>query len=444
MAKAEGWWRGRPGVAVTTALVAGLLLAFAGGWAAKRFDALLVETVRADVERSRRTLLAGVDRYRAVAVVDAIDRRIVGFPDEGRPGVYLMVAPDGTPVTGNLPGWPATLPRRPGWHLVTLAEGALAGRALVHVEQVPGGWWLSVGRSIAAWDRFRMQVAWLGAGVASLALLFALAIALLAGRRAARDVAAMNAGLAAFRGGDLGRRLGGGQGEAGLRLLAEGIDRTMDHLERLVRGMQRLSATVAHELKSPLARATRALATGDAAAAQAELAETLALVHALLDIAANETATNASARPCDLADVARDMAGLFAPVAQARGVALRLEAAPARALADPDLVARALSNLLDNGIRHAAAAVMLASGTAGGRPFLAVADDGTGPPAADVATLIARAQPGPRADGSRSSGLGLRLVQAIALRHGGALSVEPLSPGHCIRLTLPPLPPLPT
>ena len=442
MATARGWPQGRLAVAVATALVAVLFLGLAGLLASARFDALLVDTVKADVERNRRNLLAGVDRLRVVAVVEAVDERIVGHPDRGRPGVYLVVAPDGAPVTGNLSGWPPGLPFAEGFHLVRLEGAGLDGRALVHVEQVPGGWWLAVGRSIAAWDAFRAQLAWLGAGVAGLVLLAAVGIAVLAGRRSARDVAAMNAGLQAFRAGDLGRRLGDGQADAGLRALAGGVDRTMDHVERLVRGMQRLSGTVAHELKSPLARAARRLAEGDAAAARGELDETLALVDQLLDIAANETAANSGAVACDLADVVQQVGGLYGPVADAAGVQLRLEAGRAVALADPDLMARALSNLVDNAIRATpvGAEVVLASGESDGRPFLSVADGGLGPAAADVSELVARARPGLREDGSRSSGLGLRLVQAIALRHGASLSVEWQNPGHRLTISLPPAP----
>ena len=442
MPTARGWLQGRLSVAVATALVAALLLGLAGLAASKRFDALLFETVKADVERNRRNLLAGVDRLRVVAVVDAVDHRIVGHPDRGRPGVYLVVAPDGTPVTGNMARWPDGLPFEAGLHLVQLQGNGLDGRALVHVEQVPGGWWLAVGRSIAAWDVFRGQLAWLASGIAGLVLLSAVGIAALAGRRATRDVAAMTAGLQAFRSGDLGRRLGDGQGDAGLRALAAGVDRTMDHVERLVRGMQRLSGTVAHELKSPLARAAHRLADGDVAAARMELDETLALVDQLLDIAANETAANSGAGPCDLADVVRAVGELYRPVAEAQGAALRLEAGPAPALADPDLLARALSNLVDNAIRASpkGSVVVVASGVRESRPFLSVADGGTGPAAADVAEFVARARPGLRADGSRSNGLGLRLVQAIALRHGASLAVEWQKPGHRLTISLPPAP----
>ena len=442
MPTARGWLQGRLSVAVATALVAALLLALAGLAASKRFDALLVDTVKADVERNRRNLLAGVERLRVVAVVDAVDQRIVGHADRGRPGVYLVAAPDGALVTGNLARWPGGLPFREGLHLVQVHGNGLDGRALVHVEQVPGGWWLAVGRSIAAWDAFRGRLVWLGASVAGLVLLSAVGIALLAGQSSARDVAAMTAGLQAFRAGDLGRRLGDAQGDAGLRALAGGVDRTMDHVERLVRGMQRLSGMLAHELKSPLARAAHRLAEGDVAAARTELDATLVLVDQLLDIAANETAANSGAGPCDLADVVRAVGELYRPVADAAGVALRLEAGPAPALADPDLLARALSNLVDNAIRASpeGSAVVLASGVGEGRPFLSVADSGTGPAAADVAELVARARPGLRADGSRSNGLGLRLVQAIALRHGASLAIEWKSPGHRLTLSLPPLP----
>jgi signal transduction histidine kinase len=435
-------FRGRLGVAVLTALVAGVLLAMSGLLAAQRFDRLLVETIVADIERDRRSLLAGVDRFRIVAVVDAVDQRIVGHADAGRPGIYLVAAVDGSLVTGNLAAWPEALPRTDGLHQLVLLDGPLGGRALVRVERVAGNWWLAVGRSTAAWDAFRGEAALLLAGVAGLVLLAAIAIAHLAGRREARDVAAMRAALGRFRGGDLASRLGVGQRDPGLLALAEGVDATLAHVERLLGGMNRLSATVAHELKSPLSRVRYLLARGDVARAETELEAASGLVDGLLDIAANEAGLLSGAKPCDLADVVRDVAAVYADAADAAGLQLKVAAAPAPALADADLVARALANLIDNALRHAVrgGVVRVATGMAGDRAFARVTDCGTGPPATSLADLIARARPGVRADGTRSSGLGLRLVQAIALRHGAEVTVAGASPGHAITLTFPPAP----
>ena len=429
---------GPAGVALLAALLAAIGLGAVGVIGAAQVERLIERSLKADIILDRRSLLADVDRLRIVAVVDAVDQRIVGHADAGRPALYLVADAEGRLATGNRPAWPASLPRTPGWHSLDLPAGSGdgGGRTLVLVEPVAGRWWLAVGRSVAPWDGLQRQLALLAAAAAVLALAAAMAVGWAAVRRGRRDVAAMNAALAAFRGGALDRRLGRTQADAGLADLAIGVDATMDHVERLLRGMQRLSQTMAHELKSPLSRADQQLERQDLAAARAEIAGTLHLVDMLLDIAANETAANAGARPCDLAGIVHDVAGLYRDVADAAGVALVVQAQPAPALADPDLLTRALANLVDNAIRHSppgsSVTILCATGHDGAE--LAVADAGPGPPAASVADLVARARPGLRPDGSRSSGLGLRLVQAIALRHGTEVTVQWTGAGHVISI----------
>jgi hypothetical protein len=435
------WLAGPAGVALLAALLAAIVLGAVGIAAAGQVDRLIARSLKDDIILDRRSLLADSDRLRIVAVVDAVDQRIVGHADAGRPALYLVADARGRMATGNLPAWPAGLPREPGWHSLILpgrgGVGSIAGdRMLVLVEPVASGWWLAVGRSVAPWDRLQHQLALIAAAAGLCALAVAMAVGWVAVRRGQRDVAAMNAALAAFRAGALERRLGRAQADAGLADLAIGVDATMDHVERLLRGMQRLSQTVAHELKSPLSRSDRQLEQGDVPGARAELSGTLQLVDLLLDIAANETAANTGARPCDLAAVVQAVAELYRDVAEAAGVALDAQASPAPALADPDLLTRALANLVDNAIRHSppGGRVILSSAVGPDGAELAVGDTGPGPPADSVAELMARARPGPRGDGSRSSGLGLRLVQAIALRHGSDVAVRWTGAGHVISI----------
>jgi signal transduction histidine kinase len=98
---------------------------------------------------------------------------------------------------------------------------------------------------------------------------------------------------------------------------------------------------------------------------------------------------------------------------------------PARVRGEQDSLARALSNLIENALVHGPAGqpVTVALRVDSGRALLAVSDEGPGPAAADRERLFERFWRGPDASGRPGSGLGLSIVQAIAERHHGQVSV---------------------
>ncbi|MDA0638288.1 DUF4173 domain-containing protein [Nonomuraea sp. MCN248] len=97
-------------------------------------------------------------------------------------------------------------------------------------------------------------------------------------------------------------------------------------------------------------------------------------------------------------------------------------------LADPDLMAQVLANLLDNAVRHSppdGTVTVTASPTSTG-VLLAVADRGTGIPAsarARVFERFSRLDAGRTADGG-GAGLGLAIVKEIVELHGGSIRID--------------------
>jgi len=102
-----------------------------------------------------------------------------------------------------------------------------------------------------------------------------------------------------------------------------------------------------------------------------------------------------------------ELAGLafdrFQPLAVARGRELILETQPAKAVADPRLLERALNNLVHNALFHGQGTVYVRTGTTDGQAYLEVQDEGPGP--------------SPRA----REGLGLRVVRQVAEALGADL-----------------------
>src|SRR5690606_17806491 len=114
-------------------------------------------------------------------------------------------------------------------------------------------------------------------------------------------------------------------------------------------------------------------------------------------------------------------------------------------LADRELIAQALANLLDNAVKytaHGGSIRLKAERGPPGEVWLSVNDSGPGIPAFYRERVIERFV---RLEQSRSqpgSGLGLSLTHAVAEAHGGRLTLrdaEPLasSPGLAATLVLP-------
>jgi signal transduction histidine kinase len=234
-------------------------------------------------------------------------------------------------------------------------------------------------------------------------------------------------------------------------------NRAIRPIERALEQERRFVADASHELRTPVAIIAAAAELGleaepgDAAAPRRALeriagasARTRRIVEDLLLLAragGEGGAHTLSPEPVPALALLTDAAALFEPLRDGR--TFRIDAAPADlcVLADRHHLGRALSNLLDNAVRHTAAGagvITLAARPDGpGRVALSVSDDGEGVPAVELPRLFDRFY---RADASRArrtggAGLGLSIVRAVAEAHGGTAAVES-TPGAGTRVTL--------
>ncbi|MDT8344136.1 MAG: HAMP domain-containing sensor histidine kinase [Thermohalobaculum sp.] len=425
-------------VAVATALVLGFVYWRTGG---------VIDTEqRAVVEAELRGLADDYRQGGLPALAAAVERRL-GRPT-GRDAVYLLTDPRGARIAGNLAAWPPGVVPGGGWVTLDLYRLDDADRpttiSAVSVR-LGRGERLLVGRDVAARAAFDATlVRALGWGLAAMALM-ALGTGWLLSRLILRRIDGIAGTAQAIMGGALDRRIAlSGSGDEFDRLAAT-LNAMLERISALVGDLRMVTDSLSHDLRSPLGRLGRHLdAALDAAAdaetrrarilsARAEADAVLAMASALLEISRIEAGIAAEQfEAVDLAVLARDVGDLYAAPAEEQGVTLEVSAGDALTVAGhPQLLAQALSNLLDNAIRHAppGTAVRLGAEIDGGAPVLSVADRGPGIPEdarARVRQRFVRLDP---ARGGEGAGLGLALVDAVARLHGARLGLDDNAPG---------------
>jgi signal transduction histidine kinase len=147
-------------------------------------------------------------------------------------------------------------------------------------------------------------------------------------------------------------------------------------------------------------------------------------------------------RAVDLAAAAVDAIDAVRAEAGADGVRVDHQLGEAVARGDPALLERAVSNLVENAVRHnwRGGWVLVTTSTEQGRARVTVSN--TGPDVGD-GEVEALFEPFRRADrdrtgSQRGAGLGLSIVRAVAEAHGGEVRARPRSGGGLeVELRLP-------
>ncbi len=208
----------------------------------------------------------------------------------------------------------------------------------------------------------------LAAGRWSVAIVIVLGLAggLFVTRRVLRRVDAMTETTRTIMAGDLGERLPvAGTGDE-LDRLAENLNVMLERIEALMHGLKEVSDNIAHDLKTPLTRlrnrCEEALRTAKSeaeyrAALEGTIEESDGLIrtfNALLMIARAESGqARDDMSEFDAAEIAHDVGELYEPLAEEKGIALKVEAdAPAPVKGNRELVSQALANLVDNAIKY--------------------------------------------------------------------------------------------
>jgi signal transduction histidine kinase len=233
--------------------------------------------------------------------------------------------------------------------------------------------------------------------------------------------------------------------------LAGTFNQMAERIQTLVTAERRLLMDISHELRSPLARLSVAIELARSGREnqspldriQKEADRLNALVGELLEVTRSEgDPANRKLERVSLDELLAQVVEDSRIEASARNCRLSLkDTGRATIDGDPELLRRALENVVRNAIRYSPEneEVEVALRTVKQAALITVKDRGPGVPEASLALLF---EPFYRVDsdrnrGSGGVGLGLSIARRAIQLHNGAIRASNVTPGLCVEIELP-------
>lgn len=271
--------------------------------------------------------------------------------------------------------------------------------------------------------------------------------------RALSPVEHIRAEVAEITAGELHRRVAVPAARDEVGRLASTMNDMLGRLEQAAIRQQSFVSDASHELRSPLAVAQADLEVAlthdpgpgwpdTARSTLRELERMRRIVEDLLVLARyDEHASVLAPVEVDLDEI------VLGEIARLRSTAPvefdSHDVSGGRVLGDAEQLGRAVRNLLDNAVRHAASKVTVTLGSTDQLVELTVADDGPGVAEGDrdrIFDRFSRTDQG-RARSHGGTGLGLAIVKEIVTSHGGQVAVDDTRTCARFILTVPAAPP---
>jgi two-component system sensor histidine kinase CpxA len=250
-----------------------------------------------------------------------------------------------------------------------------------------------------------------------------------------------------FGSGHLDARVAADSGDP-IGRISTAFNRMADRIQTIVVSQQRLCDDISHELRSPLARLLLALRIAKRGSPEVleriekEVGRVNQLLDELLELAYLEAAPGAlHVENVDLESILSEIVARCVTEAVEQTCTIELKFSNPGALeADPELLWRAVENVLRNAVRYspADAVIDLTAGGDAESVVITVRDRGRGVPDCSLSDIFTANY---RVERKRESGSGVGLGLAIAQRavtlQGGTISAHNCLPGLCVEIRLP-------
>jgi signal transduction histidine kinase len=375
--------------------------------------------------------------------------------DPRRVRIAGLFGADGHRIAGNIESLPPGLTPGIQTNAVVVRDddrGRETEKVRLVTDTLSGGEILVIGRNVED----IAEIADIVRRALALGLLPAFALAIVIGLalswRAQQRLTEVNRRIQRIVAGDLRARLPTRDSDDPFDQLAVSVNRMLDEIEALIQEIAGIGDNIAHDLRTPLTRVRLRLERGRERAESMEelrkvadqaiagLDQSLTIITALLRIAEIEHSRRLEGfGDVRLATVVREVADLYDPIAEDKGVTLRVEAANDLTVrGDRDLLFEAVANLVDNAIKFtpAGGGVELALLQRGGESVIRVSDTGPGIPEIEREAVIKRFFRSDKSRRTEGLGLGLSLVAAIVKLHGFRFAIAG-GPGCTVEIACP-------
>lgn len=239
--------------------------------------------------------------------------------------------------------------------------------------------------------------------------------------------------------GDLTKRLAIDSRWDDLSFLSQVLNHMLDKIEQLMSGVQHITDTIAHDLRTPLARLRNKLdANGDDVLVN-EVDDLLKTFNSLLSLSSIESGRQQlKFMEFDLRKLIEDAVDFYDPLAHEKGQTITVKTVPALYVGDRDLMFQVVANLLDNAIkftpREGSIKVILEEEK--GRCKVHIEDNGPGIPLSSRNKVFDRFYRDPGQREAYGAGLGLSLVNAVLKLHKASIQLTHKESGLVVTLYL--------
>ncbi len=224
--------------------------------------------------------------------------------------------------------------------------------------------------------------------------------------------------------GDLTKRLKIDSRWDDLSFLARVLNSMLDKIEQLMSGVQHITDTIAHDLRTPLARLRNKLDAEKDDKLVHEVDGLLKTFNSLLSLSSIESGRQQlKFVEFDLQALIEDAVGLYDPLAHDKNQTITVETVPMKYLGDRDLMFQVIANLLDNAIKFTpqGGEVKVQLEVDKGQCKVHIDDNGPGIPLISRDKVFERFYRDPEQQTLHGAGLGLSLVNAVLNLHNASI-----------------------